>query len=175
MRADGQIDFVEFPGQNLLHMRHFYGAAFGWTFETRGPKYVAFHGEGAAGGFSADPEHAPLEPLVVLYARDLEAVREKVRAVGGEITREIFDVPGGRRFHFRDPGENEVAVWSDQAEVASVAANKAPEPRREFKSEPPSESLVRSGSTGAVAPSRRVWPPDRRFQFFDRSGIGAVA
>jgi predicted enzyme related to lactoylglutathione lyase len=115
MRADGEIDFVEFPGQNLGHMREFYGAAFGWTFRPRGADYLAFEGEGANGGFSADPLKAPAEPLVVFYARDLEAVRERVIAAGGEITRDIFAVPGGRRFHFRDPGENEAAVWSDNA------------------------------------------------------------
>ena len=25
----------------------------------------------------------------------------------------IFEFPGGRRFHFRDPGGNELAVWSE--------------------------------------------------------------
>lgn len=131
MRMDGQIDFVEFPGQNLLHMRHFYGAVFGWTFEDRGPHYTAFHGVGAEGGFSADPERAPVEPLVVLYARDLDAAREKVRALGGEITREIFSFPGGNRFHFRDPGENEVAVWSDQVRSPFKAAARPTRPQRE--------------------------------------------
>ena len=127
MRIDGQIDFVEFPGQNQLRMRHFYGAAFGWTFADCGDDYVAFRGAGAQGVFSAHPARAPVEPLVVFYARDLEAVRDKVRAVGGEITRDIFAFPGGRRFHFRDPGENEVAVWSDQVtEPVAVALREPP-------------------------------------------------
>lgn len=37
----------------------------------------------------------------------------KVRAAGGDITRPIFAFPGGRRFHFRDPSGNELAVWSE--------------------------------------------------------------
>lgn len=129
MRMDGQIDFVEFPGQNLGRMRHFYGAAFGWKFENRGSDYVAFEGAGAQGGFSADPVHAPAEPLVVLYARDLEAVRAKVLAAGGEITRDVFYAFGGRRFHFRDPGENEVAVWSDRGRSPFTAAARLLRPR----------------------------------------------
>jgi hypothetical protein len=129
MRMDGQIDFVEFPGQNLGRMRDFYGAAFGWTFENRGSAYVAFEGAGAQGGFSADPVHAPVEPLVVLYARDLEVVREKVLAAGGEITRDVFYAFGGRRFHFRDPGENEVAVWSDRRRSPFRAAARLLRPR----------------------------------------------
>jgi hypothetical protein len=129
MRMDGQIDFVEFPGGNLLRMRDFYGAAFGWTFENRGHDYVAFQGAGVQGGFSADPASAPAEPLVVFYARDLEAARDKVLAAGGEITRDIFFAFGGRRFHFRDPGENEVAVWSDRGRGPFRAAARVLRPR----------------------------------------------
>jgi predicted enzyme related to lactoylglutathione lyase len=50
---------------------------------------------------------------VVIYAADLEAVASAVRAAGGEITKPVFDFPGGRRFHFRDPTGHELAVWSD--------------------------------------------------------------
>ncbi|MFA0070982.1 VOC family protein, partial [Vibrio breoganii] len=32
----------------------------------------------------------------------------------GEVNREIFSFPGGRRFHFREPSGNEMAVWSDK-------------------------------------------------------------
>jgi predicted enzyme related to lactoylglutathione lyase len=113
MRVDGQIAFVEFPGRDLGQMRRFYGEAFGWRTEHRRHDYVAFQGNGVEGGFSANPSQGPLEPLVVFYVRDLEAVRARVCAAGGEITRDIFAFPGGRRFQFRDPGENEIAVWSD--------------------------------------------------------------
>jgi predicted enzyme related to lactoylglutathione lyase len=33
---------------------------------------------------------------------------------GGRIAPNIFDFPGGRRFHFTDPGGTELAVWSDR-------------------------------------------------------------
>ena len=122
MRLDGQIAFVEFPGRDLGEMRRFYGDAFGWQSEHRGHEYVAFRGNDVEGGFCANPAKGPIEPLVVFYATDLEAVRAKVQAAGGEITRDIFAIPGGRRFQFRDPGENEVAVWSDTV----VAPPRAP-------------------------------------------------
>ena len=51
--------------------------------------------------------------LVILYANDLEATREKVLACGGRIVEDIFSFPGGRRFQFADPHGNELAVWSD--------------------------------------------------------------
>jgi uncharacterized protein len=34
-----------------------------------------------------------------------------VVGAGGVITLDPFDFPGGRRFHFREPGGNELAVW----------------------------------------------------------------
>jgi predicted enzyme related to lactoylglutathione lyase len=49
---------------------------------------------------------------VILYAEQLEAARDSVLAAGGSISREAFDFPGGRRFHFRDADGYELAVWS---------------------------------------------------------------
>jgi predicted enzyme related to lactoylglutathione lyase len=37
----------------------------------------------------------------------------KVRAAGAAVVRPIYSFPGGRRFHFRDPSGNELAVWSE--------------------------------------------------------------
>jgi hypothetical protein len=127
--VDGQIAFVEFPARDLDHMRRFYGATFGWGFAWEDPDsdYVIFRGMRAEGAFSRDPTQGPVEPLVVFYAHDLEAARERVRRVGGEITRDIYPSRGGYRFHFRDPGENEVAVWSHTRRPPAVmAAGKPP-------------------------------------------------
>ncbi len=113
MRKDGKIDYVEFPGADLAATKAFYGAAFGWKFQDYGPSYAAFEGEGADGGFSGDAAEAPIMPLVILYAHDLEAMASKVRGAGGVINKAIFSFPGGRRFHFTDPSGNELAVWSE--------------------------------------------------------------
>jgi uncharacterized protein len=53
-------------------------------------------------------------PLVVIYATDLEAVEESIKAAGGRIVKETVSFPGGRRFHFADPSGNELSVWSDR-------------------------------------------------------------
>ena len=111
MREDGKIDYVEQPGGNLPVLKAFYADAFGWSFTDYGPGYAAFN-EGLDGGFDADPE-ARKTPMVILYAKDLEAMQAKVRAAGGVITRAIFSFPGGRRFQFRDPSGNELGVWSE--------------------------------------------------------------
>ena len=113
MREDGKIDYIEFPGSDLAATKAFYGAAFGWAFQDYGPDYAAFEGQGADGGFQADTGAAPRKPLVILYARDLDAMQAKVRGAGGAITTPTFAFPGGRRFHFTDPSGNELAVWSE--------------------------------------------------------------
>jgi uncharacterized protein len=109
MREDGKLDYLEMPGGDLPALKAFYGAAFGWRFTDYGPDYAAYE-EGLDGGF--DASGAAAAPLPVLYAHDLEAMLAKVTQAGGVITRPIFDFPGGRRFHFRDPAGNELAVWS---------------------------------------------------------------
>jgi predicted enzyme related to lactoylglutathione lyase len=114
MREDGKIDYIEFPATGMATTKAFYAAAFGWSFADYGPDYAAFEGEGTDGGFASDPESAPAKPLVVLYAKDLEAMEAKVHAAGGVVSRPIFAFPGGRRFHFQDPSGNELAVWSEK-------------------------------------------------------------
>jgi predicted enzyme related to lactoylglutathione lyase len=52
--------------------------------------------------------------LVVIYSAQLEIVQEEIVQNGGRITKQPFDFPGGRRFHFKDPAGNQLAVWSDR-------------------------------------------------------------
>jgi uncharacterized protein len=51
---------------------------------------------------------------VVLFSERLEETQAWVEAAGGRIVRPVFAFPGGRRFHFIEPGGNELAVWSDR-------------------------------------------------------------
>lgn len=112
MREDGKLDYLEMPGGDLAATKAFYAEAFGWSFQDYGPTYAAFD-QGLDGGFDADAAEATKTPLPVLYAHDLEAMADKVAAAGGALTRAIYAFPGGRRFHFRDPAGNELAVWSE--------------------------------------------------------------
>ncbi len=114
MRESGKVDYFELPGGDLATTRGFYEAAFGWHFIDYGPSYAAVDNAGLDGGFQADSRETPQMPLVILYADDLEAMLVKVVAAGGRVVRPIFAFPGGRRFHFRDPAENELAVWSER-------------------------------------------------------------
>jgi predicted enzyme related to lactoylglutathione lyase len=112
MGEDGRIDYVELPGGDMVATKRFYEQAFGWAFTDYGPDYAAFD-EGLDGGFNGHIEDRAKAPLVILYADDLDAMADKVRAAGGEIIRGPYDFPGGRRFHFRDPSGNEMGVWSE--------------------------------------------------------------
>ena len=109
MRQDGKIDYLEFPAGDIGRTQAFYREALGWSFVDYGPTYATF-AEGMDGGFQADAGEPFKGPLVVLYAVDLEATLAKLRAAGAEIVKPIFSFPGGRRFHFRDPSGNELAV-----------------------------------------------------------------
>lgn len=113
MPKDNAIDYIELPGASLDASKRFYADAFGWSFVDYGPTYAAFQGAGVDGGIDGASDAVKV-PLVVLFASDLEAAEARVKAAGGMITKPIFTFPGGRRFHFRDPSGNELAVWSER-------------------------------------------------------------
>jgi predicted enzyme related to lactoylglutathione lyase len=110
---DLRIDYIEFPATDIAATKEFYAAAFGWTFTDYGPDYTSFNDGRLNGGFTtATPVHPP-GALVVLYAVDLEGAQQRIVSAGGEVTQEIYEFPGGRRLHFRDPNGNELAVWAE--------------------------------------------------------------
>lgn len=115
---EGCINYMEFPIKDqadLGRTKTFYQSVFQWQYQDWGPDYADTASSGLASGLNADPSHRPAKPLPVIYAADLEAARARVMEAGGKVTREIFAFPGGRRFHFKDPGENELGVWSDRS------------------------------------------------------------
>jgi uncharacterized protein len=112
MPKNGQIDYIEFTAGDVKKSKEFYGRVFGWESQDYGPEYSSFNDGRMAGGFAAAPKRK--EPLVVIYAENLEAFVDKVKSSGGSIVKPIFSFPGGRRFHFTDPDGNELAVWSEK-------------------------------------------------------------
>lgn len=95
-------------------MKTFYSDVFGWDYIDYGPHYAAIMGAGMEGGFDANADRKPSDQgaLIVLYSDDLEATEKSVKGFGAVITVPIFEFPGGRRFHFKDPSGNELAVWT---------------------------------------------------------------
>ncbi|MBA2390903.1 MAG: VOC family protein [Geodermatophilaceae bacterium] len=105
------IDYIELPGGDLAATKSFYTDAFGWGFTDFGPTYAGFQGAGLDGGLAGGDAATSAAPLVLLKADDLDDALERVTTSGGTITAPIFEFPGGRRFHFRDPAGNELGVW----------------------------------------------------------------
>lgn len=111
------IDYIEFPVADVARAKDFYAAAFGWKFNDYGPDYAGIQDQASGrevGGLSKSVSGRVGGPLVVLYSANLEESLQKVRDAGGQITKDIFEFPGGRRFHFLDEVGSELAVWSDK-------------------------------------------------------------
>ena len=107
------INYVEFKANDLEEIKQFYSLAFGWSFQDYGPNYVAFSDSGLEGGFAKSDEAVINGALVILYHEDLEEIKKKIVRAKGIISVDIYPFPGGRRFYFRDPSGNELAVWSE--------------------------------------------------------------
>lgn len=108
---DRRIDYVEFTAKNLTTIKEFYSSVFGWQFTDYGLDYTSFADGRLQGGFAKGKGNGR-SPLVVLYAVDLDAMQARIEKAGIK-TFNSHSFPGGRRFHFRDPGGNEMAVWSE--------------------------------------------------------------
>lgn len=117
MNGENKIDYIEMPAKDPAVAWAFFEGLFGWKFDDYGPDYNAFHDGRMAGGFYRSDKTASVDNgsvLVVFYLQDLEAGCRRVIELGGTISKDIFEFPGGKRFHFTDPNGNEYAVWSDK-------------------------------------------------------------
>ncbi|HVJ68104.1 MAG TPA: VOC family protein [Caulifigura sp.] len=115
-KIPNSINYIELPARNaaaLATSKRFFTEAFGWTWKDWGDEYADTHSSGVNSGLNGTHQHRTAHPLVVLYVTNLEEARAKVIAAGGVITDDIFEFPGGRRFHFRDPSGNELGAWSE--------------------------------------------------------------
>ena len=122
MHSHEKINYVELPASDIEKVKAFFSAAFNWSFTDFGPEYSAFANEGIDGGFYKADAHSSTQngsALIVFYSKDLEATQKKIENAGGKIAKPIFSFPGGRRFHFLDPNNNEYAVWSDYNDDAT--------------------------------------------------------
>ncbi len=113
-----RICFVELPSKEIAASERFFAEVFGWQMTAFGPTYACTMTGDVDLGLQADAKEATTAPLVVIRVDDLDASLAAVLAAGGSITKEPFTFPGGRRFHFLDPGGNELAVLeADRAEA----------------------------------------------------------
>ena len=103
-------NFIELPARDLAASQNFYETVFGMTMTGFGPTYACTLTGDVDIGLQADQEEATKAPLPVIEVQDLEATLSAVTATGATVSKPIFSFPGGRRFHFLDPGGNELAA-----------------------------------------------------------------
>lgn len=113
------LNYIEFSSLDMGASKTFFSHVFGWEFTDYGADYTAFSraSAGLDGGIRPGEKVQVASqgaPLMVFYTEQLGAMQTQVESAGGKITMPIFSFPGGRRFHFLEPGGNELAVWSDK-------------------------------------------------------------
>lgn len=116
MSPEKKIDYIEIPATEIDATKAFFSSLMGWEFEDYGPAYSCFNDGRLKGGFYLSDKKFTVAhgaPLLVFYTSQLEVTRDQVAGLGGEIFKDIFSFPGGRRFHFIDPSGNEFAFWSE--------------------------------------------------------------
>lgn len=107
-----QVQYLEFLTKDIARAKEFYTKSFGWKFTDYGSGYTAFGGDYVDGGFTpGEPINGTI--LVILYSEDIETTKNKVINAGGTIVKDVFNFPGGKRFHFTDLDGYELAVWSE--------------------------------------------------------------
>jgi predicted enzyme related to lactoylglutathione lyase len=113
MNTEGRIDYIEIPVTDLKKTRDFFAGLFGWTFQQWGPDYSSFNDGRLEGGLRRSGEPAPATGVLLVFKSDnLERDVRRVKKLGATISQDIFDFPGGRRFHFVEPAGTEFAMWS---------------------------------------------------------------
>ncbi len=111
-----QFDYIELrvgDSEQLARTRDFLTDVFGWSYKMWGDGYADTSDSGVVSGINVD-ERARVISLPAVQTDDLEAMYDRVQEAGGEITHEIWSFPGGRRFSFREPSGNELAVWTEE-------------------------------------------------------------
>ena len=110
----------------------FYGGLFGWEFEDVMPAesparyFVARIRGGDVAAVSSASERAPQAATwnTYVWVESADATASKVRAAGGAVVLEPFDVPGaGRMAVFTDPEGAEFMVWQPERHRGAQIVN----------------------------------------------------
>lgn len=105
------LDYIELPAESVASQKAFYSEAFGWDFTPYGETYAAYEKGPCQFALNGTGHHQGDAALPIVRVEDIQAACDAVKAAGGTITIEIFDFPGGKRFHFTDPEGQQMAVY----------------------------------------------------------------
>lgn len=110
---NNHINYIEFKAIDLNKIKIFYNRCFGWDFKDYWDEYIAFSQSWIEWWFVKSDKILNWV-LVVLYNDDLENLKNKIITNWWIISKDIFSFPWWKRFQFKDPDWNELAVWSDK-------------------------------------------------------------
>lgn len=114
MLAHHTITYAELPAREFEKTKSFFETVFNWEFQNWGPDYSAFTSPTIEVGFFRSEEPLNSSTLLVFFSDQLEQSYQAIVDAGGTISKDVFDFPGGRRFHFTEPSGNEFAIWSNK-------------------------------------------------------------
>ena len=110
--------WIDLTTSDLDAAMSFYGAVFGWTFETAGPEYGGYvtalrDDRPVAGLMANDPQwNAPDGWTTYLHTADVDATLAAWHAVGGTSCDQVMDVPAkGRMAVATDPAGAVTGLW----------------------------------------------------------------
>jgi predicted enzyme related to lactoylglutathione lyase len=112
--TNNHINYIKFKAHYLEKTKLFYNLVFDWSFTDYGPTYSSFTHSGVQGGFEKREDEIVNGLLAVIYHQNIEAIKVKVIKAGGNTCKDIFTLPGVRRFPFSYPSGNKIALWADK-------------------------------------------------------------
>lgn len=127
--------WIDLTTSDVERAKAFYGAVFGWTFDTGGPEYggyVTAHLDGhvVAGLMRNDPQwNTPDVWTTYLHTADAEATVAKAAAAGGSNCGGVMEVPAkGRMAMMTDPAGGFFGLWQPTGHSGFETFNQAGAP-----------------------------------------------
>jgi len=115
------ITHIELPVNDAKAAAKFFETVFEWnTTEFKEMDYITFSAEGGTGGgFNPVSEENPVgNVLVYINTPDLKESLEKIKAYGGTVLMESYEIPSvGTMATFKDPTGNLLALLEPSGEM----------------------------------------------------------
>jgi predicted enzyme related to lactoylglutathione lyase len=113
-----KVTWVDLAAKDPAAARDFYGKLFGWNIEVNpDPQYGGYgiakvNGQDAAGIGGTQMADQPSAWSVYISTKDVDALAQQVKAAGGNVMAEPFDVGDqGRMAVFQDPTGAFISAW----------------------------------------------------------------
>lgn len=131
----GAPNWIDLTTSDLERAQQFYGAVFGWTYETGGPEYGGYvtasvDGNVVAGLMSNDPQwNAPDAWTTYLHTADADATVAAAIAAGGGNCGGVMDIPAkGRMAMMTDTTNGFFGIWQPGGHEGFALFNEAGAP-----------------------------------------------